>query len=151
MTKVTFTDATDYKLISAHFSITEYPILNMLKMLQIYVLTTKFIKTKGNDQESIQFHVLSKTPNGKGMNSTSGKQSWQVCPSKWHPDGYWVPFWEKLVTYLNCLLCPELRRRGILVSGCPSVHTCVRAYVRSSHILMHILWTVHARDLRFHI
>ena len=45
-------------------------------------------------------------------------------------------------------LCPQLRKswRGVLVSGCASV----RASVRSSHAC-HILWTMHARVLKFHI
>ena len=49
-------------------------------------------------------------------------------------------------------LCPQLRRswRGILVSGCPCVRASVRACVRSIHAF-HILWTVHARVLKFHI
>ena len=45
-------------------------------------------------------------------------------------------------------LCPQLRRswRGILVSGCASLHPSVCL----KHAC-HILWTMHARLLKFHI
>ena len=50
----------------------------------------------------------------------------------------------KIICY--AFLCPQLQRKwwGILVSGCLSVHACVRQSVCSSR-------TVHARVLKFHI
>ena len=50
--------------------------------------------------------------------------------------------------FLYSFLCPQLRRswQGILVSGCP----CIRPCILSKHAC-HILWTVHARVLKFHL
>ena len=51
-------------------------------------------------------------------------------------------------THLQFFLCPQLQRswRGILVSGCASVCPLITLFDAC-----HILWTMHARVLKFHI